>query len=532
VSAVSKGVPTELESRAQWVLWRREERGGRTTKVPYNASDPSRGASSTDPATWATLEQALKARRAGDGVGFVFSPDDPFVGVDLDESLGESGELEPWAAEIVARLDSYTERSPSGRGLHILVRGRLGGSRRRHGNFETYDRGRYFTVTGERVGTRDTVEERQAELDDVLEQMLPKPAPTSANGGGAQGLVTPDDGELLARAFGAKNGSRVEALYRGEINGYGSQSEAELGLCSSLAFWTGPDPARLDRLFRSSGLMRPKWDSGRGGSTYGGVTIERALERGEFYEGPLERSAKATSRFSDGVQDHKATEDLAQLLGLPSVGLTIVGARIVGKGSRASADLYLSDGSEVTFETLRDFANPTRLAVEIAACTGATPSLKAPMALRAMALLRSISERRESFTADQIAFDWGATYLQSASTLEADMNDREGRWRAFSELERHDPWSVSRERGGTLAHAGKVLVHMGGTRFVRCGWFHSYVRTMDASAGGNADIAQRMERIGWLRRGTRGRIKATRQGFPGQLAWSFFEVPKSWEDGE
>jgi primase-polymerase (primpol)-like protein len=293
--STTASIPADLLSRGQWVVWRREDRGDKATKVPYTAVDPSRPASSTDPSTWATVDEALASCHAADGLGYVFAPDDPFVGVDLDDCIDESGELEPWAAEIVEALDSYTERSPSGRGLHVFVRGRLGGSRRRHGRFEVYDQGRYFATTGERVGTRDTVEERQAELDDVLEQMLPKPAPTSANGGGAQGLATPDDGELLARAFRAKNGSRVEALYRGEINGYGSQSEAELGLCSSLAFWAGPDPARLDRLFRASGLMRSKWDEARGESTYGQQTVEKALAgRAEFYEPPAQTPPKGS----------------------------------------------------------------------------------------------------------------------------------------------------------------------------------------------------------------------------------------------
>jgi hypothetical protein len=192
----------------------------------------------------------------------------------------------------------------------------------------------------------------------------------------------------------------------------------------------------------------------------------------------------------------------------------------------------ISDGSEVTFESLREFAHPTRLAVEMTACTGATPALKAPMAQKALALLRRISERRESFTRDQVAVDWGVTYVQSATVIEVDMANREDRWRAFSELERHDPYATGREQGISLAHAGRVLRHTDGSRFVRCGWFHSFARQQDVSAGGNADVAVRMERVGWQRRGTRGRIKSTREGFPGQLQWSFFEIPAGWEEDQ
>lgn len=122
-------IPAELRALAQWVLWRFEERDGKQTKVPYCASAPARQASTTDPSTWATFEQALKARDEADGIGVVFTADDPFVGVDLDDCVDESGELTAATAEIMRGLDSYTERTPSGRGLHIILRGRLSGPR-------------------------------------------------------------------------------------------------------------------------------------------------------------------------------------------------------------------------------------------------------------------------------------------------------------------------------------------------------------------------------------------------------------------
>jgi hypothetical protein len=222
--------------------------------------------------------------------------------------------------------------------------------------------------------------------------------------------------------------------------------------------------------------------------------------------------------------------ELTTLLGLDRVGLSVTGARVVGRGSRASADLYLSDGSTVTFDSLRDFANSTRLEVEIVACTGATPSLTKRKAHRATALLCELAEHQETFTADEIARDWAVSYLQAADRLDLDMDDQAARWAAFERLNRHDPWAEARERGSSLAHTAIVLVHLDGTRFVRTSWFYAYARSQDARAGGNAEIAQRMERVGWHRRGTLGRIKATRPELPGQLAWSFFDVAASWED--
>ena len=225
-----------------------------------------------------------------------------------------------------------------------------------------------------------------------------------------------------------------------------------------------------------------------------------------------------------------AAEQLAAMLDLPSVGLAIRGARIVGRGSRASADLYLSDGSEITFETLRDFANPTRLTLEIVACTGARPALKLPQAMAAVALLRVIAEHQETMTTDQLSNEWGTSYLQSVATRAVDMNDQAARWEAFCALERIDPVAMAHREGISVATASLVLVHTDGTRLVRCKWFRAYAKSEDASVSPQ-EIAHRMQRVGWHRRGTEGKVKATRPGIQGSpLIWSFYSVPKGWEE--
>jgi putative DNA primase/helicase len=134
----------------QWLCWRIEEREGKPTKVPYSPLTGKK-ASSTDPQTWASYPEAVKAYREHGyaGIGLVFSEDDPFCGVDLDGCLNpKTGEIEEWAREIIEELDSYTEVSPSGSGIHVLVRGELPPGRNRKGRVEIYDRNRYFTVTG------------------------------------------------------------------------------------------------------------------------------------------------------------------------------------------------------------------------------------------------------------------------------------------------------------------------------------------------------------------------------------------------
>ncbi len=141
-------VPEELRRRPQWVVWKYEERDGKSTKVPYIAGGGGK-ASSTDSGTWRSFGEAVQALKAGryDGLGFVFSSGDPFAGVDLDSCRNpETGELEEWAAKIVRDLDGYTEASPSGTGVHIIIRGKAPNKKR--GKVEAYSSGRYFTVTG------------------------------------------------------------------------------------------------------------------------------------------------------------------------------------------------------------------------------------------------------------------------------------------------------------------------------------------------------------------------------------------------
>ncbi len=281
-------IPQELLERPQWVLWRRETVNGRPTKVPYKAASPSAKASTTDAGTWSSYETAVAAASFGgsDGIGFVFSDADPLAGVDLDHVIDEKGGIEPKAASIIEKLDSYTEVSPGARGVHIIIRASLNGGRRRTGNFESYDAGRFFCVTGRHLpGTPLTVNDRQEQLEairaaifppeDKAPRQTPPPAPPSA-----------DDRELLELARTAKNGAKFEALYYGSDHAYPSDSEADQALCNLLAFWL-VDPDRIDRAFRGSARMREKWDSSRGESTYGEQTIARALEgRIDFYTPP------------------------------------------------------------------------------------------------------------------------------------------------------------------------------------------------------------------------------------------------------
>lgn len=277
-----EAIPQELRDLRQWVIWRFVQRPGsrKPTKVPINAAT-GKGASTTDAATWSSFDVALASflKSQGDGIGFVFTPDDPYTGIDLDDCHDEDGHLVSWARDIVARFDSYTELSPSGRGRHIILRGKLPEKGRRKGHVEMYSEGRYFTMTGALIeGEPSVIAERSETLIAVYQEIF-------VEGDNQQTIQRPTissfsnieaDDDLIDKAISAKNGVKFRMLWQGDISGYGSNSEADMALCNHLHYWTGGDIERMDRLFRGSGLMRSKWNEQHGAQTYGQMTIAKA----------------------------------------------------------------------------------------------------------------------------------------------------------------------------------------------------------------------------------------------------------------
>ncbi|MCA1944323.1 MAG: phage/plasmid primase, P4 family [Desulfovibrio sp.] len=302
-------IPDALRSRPQWVCWRYVHRPGapKPTKQPICAAT-GKLASTSDPATWSdyhTARAAVEKYRL-DGIGYVFTAEDPFCGIDLDSCLTPEGEWDPWARNIVARLDSYTELSPSGEGLHIIVQGRIQdelGNRR--GRFECYDKKQFFTVTGKIAPGLDYsigIEERQQELDAVRRQELGDARKTSPK---PYEVTRHADLALIEKSFGWKNGQRIRRLWGGDWSDHKSRSEADLSLCNHLAFLFQRDASRMDRAFRESGLMRPKWDAVHvQGATYGEATIAKAIAGCRECWGEKKTAA-------DGGFDHLTEDSIA-----------------------------------------------------------------------------------------------------------------------------------------------------------------------------------------------------------------------------
>jgi putative DNA primase/helicase len=277
--------PRELRECPQWVSWHWAERDGKRTKIPINPKVTDRNdnpikARSNDRHTWGTYDQAVAftEKHGLDGVGFMFSVDDDYAGVDLDHCVNEAGELEPWAAEAVREIDSYSEISPSGTGVKMIVKATLPPKGRKRDNVEMYNVGRFFTITAQHLaGTPSTVEQRQEAIDNLHAKYLaPKeaperPAPTPIT------LSLADD-EVLERAFRATNGTMIRHLHEGGDK-HASRSDDDMAYCDYLAFYAD-SPDQIVRIWRSSGRWRNKCDETGHypGMTYAEGTAAKAFQ--------------------------------------------------------------------------------------------------------------------------------------------------------------------------------------------------------------------------------------------------------------
>ncbi len=238
----------------------------------------------TEPSHWLTFDAALNGLARDSslaGLGVVFNGDG-VLGIDLDGCVDERGVLSADARSIVDALGSYAEYSPSGTGVKVFTRGAKPAWARCRSKFlpglkeiEIYDASRFFTVTGHPVdGCPGEVREAQAAIDELCSRLWPKVSGTSTNPHLDRLEPTGDDAALIERALRASNGSKFQALWSGDTSLHGDDdSAADLALCCMLAFWTGGDVARMDRLFRKSGLYRPKWER----EDYRSMTIQRAI---------------------------------------------------------------------------------------------------------------------------------------------------------------------------------------------------------------------------------------------------------------
>lgn len=318
------GIPEELKQLNNWVCWGKTGIQDGKKKMPWNP-ETGTAAKAGVPDTWTSFEKAAAAVDRGQyaGVGFEFSPETGITGIDFDHCIDPvTGNVDPWVLSWVQRFDSYTEISQSGTGVHILVYGSLPEHKGIHSKkVELYDSGRYFALTGNADDPR-SLRDAGKVIRDILSEIA---------GEGMQAVKAADrartvssqpvplraespalsDSEIVERAGRAKNGAIFSQLYNGDTSRYnGDHSRADQALCNILAFYTR-DPAQIDAVFRSSGLMRDKWDELHGKETYGRITVNKALERvtdGVMSSGSSEKAFTPLSQDGTPETDAAACE--------------------------------------------------------------------------------------------------------------------------------------------------------------------------------------------------------------------------------
>ena len=322
VETNADAIPSELKARPQWVGWRWEQRGGKLTKPPVQATGSY--AKSSDSTTWSSFDsiyQAHRGDRAGrlHGVGYVFTEGDPFCGIDLDDCRDpDTGKLAAWAKEIIENMDSYAEVSPSGTGVKIIVKAKIKQSYKQairlpdgtNADIEIYTAARYFTLTGHAAHRPGEIIENQGAVDRLVNRIEAfiaetkkqndeaKRKPATPSPPSPHSVRTLGEAEILERIRQSKQAAKFNRLWAGDTSEHNSQSEADFALCSMFAFWTGKDAAKMDNLFRQSGLFRAKWDEKhrRDGATYGHMTIEKAIRECRDIYNPKQTRADHTPK--------------------------------------------------------------------------------------------------------------------------------------------------------------------------------------------------------------------------------------------
>lgn len=312
-----ENIPNELRALKQWGLFQKiwQPERNKYTKIPHNALNGGAG-KSNDPSTWVDFKTALEALKTYqmDGLAFFFA--NGYVGLDIDHIGDEldkfrSGDYqENTVSQAITMTKSYMEVSISGSGIHAIFKGKIPGTRRRKGNVEMYDSGRFFALTGNTIGQYQ--KEVNVVTTDVMKLMYHKYF-------GEDNVITinnhnpikPNDldvDEVIKRAEMSRTGDRFKVFMNGGWEGfYPSQSEADLAFANDLAFWTGRDFNKMDQIFRSSNLFRPKYDEKHGKTTYGVALLNKAINEAHETFDP-KRMPLRKYQFNFAKDEDKQTE--------------------------------------------------------------------------------------------------------------------------------------------------------------------------------------------------------------------------------
>lgn len=287
-------IPDELKALPRWVCWRAVPDPKSHSGISKQPVNPRTGgmARSNDPSTWTDFDTAVSASVDYAGIGFMFH-ESGYIGIDIDDRPGEleaycNGDRDNIFGQLNDALQTYAEFSQSGNGVHFIGRGTLPDK-----DFNNHDMGvemytgaRFFVMTGNPCS-------EFVDITDITEAVKPyyakyrtkqKQQTNSAPSGQlplgdfAGGGFPLTAQEVIDRASRSRQGQKFSALYGGDTSGYHSPSEADMAFCNLLAFWCQGNIQLMDEIFRSSGLMREKWDRRQSGTTYGAITLQKAVE--------------------------------------------------------------------------------------------------------------------------------------------------------------------------------------------------------------------------------------------------------------
>lgn len=249
-------IPALLKQRPNWVAWGIRDA---PPKSPYNPTSLLSGRPQPAKAgireTWSSYQTAAECvtRGLARGIGYEFDGSGDIYGVDLDHVISENG-VTPQAREIVGKLASYAEISPSGTGLHIFVLAPgadITRHRKKDGFVEIYSDLRYFTITGNIYGGARNIETRTAELQAVHDTfLLPVPAQKKVSYSPPAAMQSSADQEQFLRT-GLERDKVFAALWAGERR-CGNESADDIALMNKLAYWCSADPAAMIRAFLQS----------------------------------------------------------------------------------------------------------------------------------------------------------------------------------------------------------------------------------------------------------------------------------------
>ena len=269
--------PETLKTVPIWTLWRLEpDEKNRPTKVPYSPNYDGR-ASSINPSTWGTFDQAVHKFNSRpnyyNGISIIISKNQGLVFIDIDHCINEDGELNEVAYDIIESFHKkqYIEISQSGTGIHIITKGTIPKNFKNSGNgVEMYCDKRFCALTGNVLFKGDPTEE-QSVIDELFQRYKTQGCPKKT-ARTAKRALNNSDKWVIDHAAGH---GRFDDLFSGDWTSacYNSQSEADLALCMILAFWTDCNTEQMDRIFRSSGLYRDKWER----NDYRESTLQNAI---------------------------------------------------------------------------------------------------------------------------------------------------------------------------------------------------------------------------------------------------------------